>query len=126
MAEMAVFNPFDFFLEPSAEDYPFTYDAALTRELRAFLEIEAAGPELTEWLRKVSRKKVRTIDFLIGTSTSGCQRRHRLRDSHGAGHTDLLTKDGSRCAPDPAAIRPGYWSRSCAIWGLPRDSFPAI
>jgi uncharacterized protein (DUF2126 family)/transglutaminase-like putative cysteine protease len=65
VAEMSVFNPFDFFLEPSAENYPFAYDTALTRELRAFLEIESAGPELTEWLRKVSRKKVRTIDFLI-------------------------------------------------------------
>lgn len=66
VAEMSVFNPFDFFLEPSAENYPFTYDAALTRELRPFLEVESAGPELTLWLRKVSRKKIRTIDFLIG------------------------------------------------------------
>src|SRR5580658_5441276 len=66
VAEMSVFNPFDFFLEPSAENYPFTYDAALTRELRAFLEVESAGPELTAWLRGVSRKKIRTVDFLIG------------------------------------------------------------
>ena len=65
VAEMSVFNPFDFFLEPSAENYPFTYDAALTRELRAFLEVESAGPELTLWLRKVERNKIRTIDFLI-------------------------------------------------------------
>ena len=43
VAEMSVFNPFDFFLEPSAENYPFTYDAALTRELRPFLETELAG-----------------------------------------------------------------------------------
>jgi uncharacterized protein (DUF2126 family)/transglutaminase-like putative cysteine protease len=66
VAEMSVFNPFDFFLEPSAENYPFTYDDALSRELRPFLETESAGPELTTWLRKVSRKKIRTIDFLIG------------------------------------------------------------
>src|ERR1700683_3104227 len=46
VAEMAVFNPFDFFLEPTAEDYPFPYDDALTRELRPFLETETAGPEL--------------------------------------------------------------------------------
>jgi uncharacterized protein (DUF2126 family)/transglutaminase-like putative cysteine protease len=66
VAEMSVFNPFDFFLEPSAENYPFTYDAALNRELRPFLEIESAGSELTAWLRKVSHNKIRTIDFLIG------------------------------------------------------------
>src|SRR5579862_278665 len=31
VAEMAVFNPFDFFLEPSAENYPFCYDNILAR-----------------------------------------------------------------------------------------------
>src|ERR1700730_7602352 len=65
VVEMAVFNPFDFFLEPAAERYPFSYDAALARELRAFLETERPGQELTTWLRKVSRKSFRTIDFLI-------------------------------------------------------------
>src|SRR6202012_1442327 len=66
IAEIAVFNPFDFFLEPDAENYPFTYDTALARELRAFLEVEPASPRLSQWLSKVSREKIRTIDFLIG------------------------------------------------------------
>ncbi len=66
IAEMAVFNPFDFFLEPDAENYPFQYDAALARELRAFLEVEPPTPRLSQWLSKVSREKIRTIDFLIG------------------------------------------------------------
>src|ERR1035438_2375986 len=66
VAEMSVFNPFDFFLEPSAENFPFVYEDALIRELRPFLETEPAGPELSAWLGKVSREKVRTIDFLIG------------------------------------------------------------
>src|ERR1700677_3078261 len=38
VVEMAVFNPFDFFLEPAAENYPFVLDAASVRELRPFLE----------------------------------------------------------------------------------------
>src|SRR6202167_3914026 len=58
VAEMAVLNPFDFFLEPSAENSPFTYDAALTRELRPFLEVESAGPELTRWLDKAGVRNV--------------------------------------------------------------------
>src|SRR5271169_5358108 len=38
VAEMAVYNPFDFFLEPSAEKYPFSYESGLQHELRPFLE----------------------------------------------------------------------------------------
>src|SRR4051794_27379307 len=33
VAEMAVLNPFDFFLEPSAETFPFTYERDLAVEL---------------------------------------------------------------------------------------------
>src|SRR5580658_147061 len=32
VAEMAVFNPFDFFLDPSAEQAPFDYDSTLATE----------------------------------------------------------------------------------------------
>ncbi|HWD99046.1 MAG TPA: transglutaminase family protein, partial [Bryobacteraceae bacterium] len=66
VAEMAVFNPFDFFLEPGAEEYPFCYEPALLHELRPFLETETAGVELGAWLKSVSREKMRTIDFLVG------------------------------------------------------------
>ncbi len=65
VAEMAVFNPFDFFLEPYAEEYPFAYDADLARELRPFLELETPGPALTSFLSQTPRNKVRTIDFLV-------------------------------------------------------------
>ena len=33
VAEMAVLNPFDFFLEPSAEQFPFAYEPELLVEL---------------------------------------------------------------------------------------------
>src|SRR5205823_9043975 len=63
VVEMAVFNPFDFFLEPAAEQCPFSYHADLARELRPFLEVEPAGPALSSFLEKVPRESVRTIDF---------------------------------------------------------------
>ena len=65
VVEMAVFNPFDFFLEPAAERYPFAYQADAARELRPFLETEPAGPALASFLSKVPRESVRTIDFLV-------------------------------------------------------------
>jgi uncharacterized protein (DUF2126 family) len=63
VAEMAVFNPFDFFLD--AEEYPFLYDAALLQELRPYLVTNPAGSELAAFLAGVSRGKARTIDFLV-------------------------------------------------------------
>jgi uncharacterized protein (DUF2126 family)/transglutaminase-like putative cysteine protease len=38
VVEMAVLNPFDFFLEPAAEHFPFTYDESLHHELAPYLQ----------------------------------------------------------------------------------------
>jgi uncharacterized protein (DUF2126 family) len=65
VAEMAVYNPFDFFLEPHAEQYPFCYDASAARELRPFLETEADSPRFSAFLAKVPREPQRTMDFLV-------------------------------------------------------------
>jgi transglutaminase-like putative cysteine protease len=64
VAEMAVFNPFDFFLE-NAEHYPFAYDTATAQELRPYLETKPAGPKLSAFLAGVPRGSTRTIDFLV-------------------------------------------------------------
>jgi uncharacterized protein (DUF2126 family)/transglutaminase-like putative cysteine protease len=68
IAEMGVFNPFDFFLEPYAEQYPFTYEPMLARELRPYLETEPAGPGLCNLLTQVPREPTRMIDFLVGSN----------------------------------------------------------
>jgi uncharacterized protein (DUF2126 family)/transglutaminase-like putative cysteine protease len=65
VADMAVLNPFDFFLEPSAETYPFTYEPWLARELLPFLETEPAAPGLQQWLAGVRRSATHTVDFLV-------------------------------------------------------------
>ncbi len=65
IAEMTVINPFDFFLEPYAEHYPFCYEPTLERELAAFREIRPAGPKLAAYLKTVNISKQRTNDFLV-------------------------------------------------------------
>ena len=42
-ADMTVTNPFDFFVEPYAEHYPFVYAPALAKELIPFLETAPAA-----------------------------------------------------------------------------------
>jgi len=65
VAEMSVYNPFDFFLEPAAETFPFRYDASLLHDLAPYLAKEALTPRLREFLRSVDVAEQRTIDFLV-------------------------------------------------------------
>jgi len=66
VADMRVINPFDFFIEESAEEFPFAYEPWLTRELRPFLETEPAGARLGEWLASLEATPATTIDFVVG------------------------------------------------------------
>ena len=52
IADMTVINPFDFFVEPYAETYPFQYSAMLGKELIPFLETAPLGPRLDAWLKR--------------------------------------------------------------------------
>ncbi|MBK9246045.1 MAG: transglutaminase family protein [Burkholderiales bacterium] len=65
VAEMSVYNPFDFFLEPSAERYPFRYEAALHHDLAPYLASEPLTPRLREFLQSIDVGEQRTIDFLV-------------------------------------------------------------
>jgi uncharacterized protein (DUF2126 family)/transglutaminase-like putative cysteine protease len=66
VAEMSVFNPFDFFLEPYAEQVPFRYEGWQAHELAPYLLKLAAKPKFIAYLGQISRKKMRTMDFLVG------------------------------------------------------------
>ncbi|MBP6279951.1 MAG: transglutaminase family protein [Rhodocyclaceae bacterium] len=72
VADMTVINPFDFFMEEYAQDFPFAYPDGMKRELAIYLEAEPATPLLTQWLARVRaellNKKLRTIDMLVGVN----------------------------------------------------------
>ena len=53
VAEMAVFNPFDFFLEPAAEKFPFAYDPSLDHELEPFQLKQPMQPYFLAYLSDV-------------------------------------------------------------------------
>ncbi|MEY4694548.1 MAG: hypothetical protein RLZZ95_997, partial [Pseudomonadota bacterium] len=65
VTEMAVFNPFDFFLEPTAEQVPFTYADSVKEELRSYLDKDDKTPLFKKYLASMDRKRQNTIDFLV-------------------------------------------------------------
>jgi len=65
VAEMAVINPFDFFLEPRAEHYPFEYAPWEEDELAPYLKREPLTPLFERYLCAVPREKIRSVNFLV-------------------------------------------------------------
>ncbi len=65
VVEMAVYNPFDFFLEPSAEAFPFAYEPALAQELAPYLVREPLTPRVEAYLAGIDRAQRPTVDFLV-------------------------------------------------------------
>ena len=65
VADMVTINPFDFFLEPEAETFPFTYDPVLDHELAPYRQAEPAGALLAALLEQIPRTEQRTVDLLV-------------------------------------------------------------
>ncbi len=69
VADMTIINPFDFFVEPYAEKFPFTYPQQLKLELAPYLELEETGPQLESWLREFRAHQfapdTSSVDFLV-------------------------------------------------------------
>ena len=65
LADMSVINPFDFFVDPVATNYPFVYPSEFDEELAPYLSKEPAGPKLAEYLKSLPRKQQSIIDFIV-------------------------------------------------------------
>jgi uncharacterized protein (DUF2126 family)/transglutaminase-like putative cysteine protease len=69
VAEMAVHDPFDFFLEEAAQKWPFVYEPALRKELAPFMELPAPTPRLLALVDEILAKSLKaekgTVDFLV-------------------------------------------------------------
>ncbi|ABD87260.1 DUF2126 domain-containing protein [Rhodopseudomonas palustris] len=72
-AEMTVINPFDFFVEPYAESFPFAYTNDLQTELAPYLATEPSGPLFEAYLAEIAREAPSTVNFLVDLNA-------RLRD----------------------------------------------
>ncbi|MBF0455599.1 MAG: transglutaminase family protein [Magnetococcales bacterium] len=73
VADLSVINPFDFFVEEYAEDFPFSYDVQLKKELAPYLHITDNGPLLQEFLKCVDQKKRHIVYFLVAINELACK-----------------------------------------------------
>jgi uncharacterized protein (DUF2126 family)/transglutaminase-like putative cysteine protease len=65
VAEMAVVNPFDFFLEPRAEKCPFEYEESQQAELAPYQKLLPDTPLLAAFVATIAREPRSTNDFLV-------------------------------------------------------------
>ncbi len=65
VAEMAVINPFDFFLEPYAENCPFEYESWQKDELAPYFKKLPLTAKFAAYLNGIDRSKKRSVDFLV-------------------------------------------------------------
>ncbi|WP_457350304.1 transglutaminase family protein [Roseateles sp. P5_D6] len=65
VAEMSVYNPFDFFLEEHAQTFPFKYDEVQQIELAPYLQVEPLTPLLAAYLKEIPLDRRSTNDFLV-------------------------------------------------------------
>ena len=65
LAEMAVVDPFGFYVEPEASTWPFAYAPDVEVDLWPYLETEPAGPKLQALLETIPRTPAYTVTFLV-------------------------------------------------------------
>ena len=126
VVEMAVYNPFDFFLEPEAENIsPFKLQqSACATRAGALLghrpKWASAGERLLCGkldLKAIQLKKLRTIDFLGASSTSKYAPRHSLCDSHGTRCANARRNTAKAAQRFLPRQRVGCWCSCCRhLW----------
>jgi len=65
IAKIEAVNPFDFFLEDSATEVPFSYTPALKRDLAPYLVAPEMTPRLAEFIKHAPRETGQTNDFFV-------------------------------------------------------------
>jgi uncharacterized protein (DUF2126 family)/transglutaminase-like putative cysteine protease len=102
-ADIEVVNPFDFFVEPYAETWPFKFPPELHDDLAAFVEPDPATPRLKEFVASISREPRNTVDLLVELN-QGVQRtiRYVVRTEPGVQPPEETLGSGAGSCRDTA------------------------
>ncbi len=66
VADMTVYNPFDFFVEEASEVWPFEYPEDLRDDLKIYMQPEPMGEALAAFMATIDRTPTRTTEFVVG------------------------------------------------------------
>ena len=99
IADMTVYNPFDFFLDPVAERIPFAYDPKLAAELSPYLRKDEAAPAFGAFLAAVDLTPRPALDFLVALNLRVSRAvRYVIRLEHGVqSPEETLTLGNGSC-----------------------------
>jgi uncharacterized protein (DUF2126 family)/transglutaminase-like putative cysteine protease len=65
VADMTVYNPFDFFVEEKSEHWPFNYPTEIANDLSIYMTPDPMGPRLADFMKTISHSTTRSVDFLV-------------------------------------------------------------
>lgn len=71
VADMTVYNPFDFFVEEEASKWPFEYPADIRDDLKIYMTPEPDTPALTAFMQTIDRTPGQgTVDMVVGLNAA--------------------------------------------------------
>jgi len=127
VADLVAINPFDFFLEPLAERFPFDYEPWQAAELAPYRAAVPGGPLLDAFAAEIAAahpgggERPRTIDFLVAVNTAVHRRvRYVIRMEPGVQPPEETLALGSGSCRDSAWLlaavgrRLGLATRFCS------------
>ena len=112
VAELPVINPFDFFLEPHAEQFPFAYEPELQSQLTPYLRKDKPDQRFAAFCKDIDRQPRPTTDFLV----------HLNQKVHNHLKYILRYDPGVQTAAQTLELG---WCRSCATKDWRRGSYRA-
>ncbi|MHB1677279.1 MAG: transglutaminase family protein [Sulfuriferula sp.] len=106
IADLTIINPFDFFIEPWAEFFPFSYPNSLKTDLAPFLITEPQGERFKLWLatfRQELPTVINSTDFLVSINQAVQKRvAYLIRMEPGVQSPEATLTSGSGSCRDSA------------------------
>jgi uncharacterized protein (DUF2126 family)/transglutaminase-like putative cysteine protease len=65
VADLSPINPFEFFLEPGTENFPFAYTPELAKDLEPYRSVDSSGPLQQAFLERFVGRRSGTLDLLL-------------------------------------------------------------